>query len=392
MSTFGEWDVVIVGAGLAGSAAAAVLARKGIRVALVDARDTYPTCFKAEKIEPDQAELLRRFGLLQGLIPFSSRIHEVISARNDVSLRTLRLEQYGIFYHDMVNGVRRQMPSSVTTIVMRVREIVTGPDGACVKLVNGQEIKARVAALACGTGGQLHAALGMSKSMMSEKHSLAIGFNVERNGSCSFPFEALTYYSDGFDGHTAFLTLFPIREVMRANYFVYRTPEEEWVRRFTKNPREQLLRSLPKLEQFTGPITVSSRVEMSVIDLYKLENYVQPGIVALGDTFQSVCPTSGMGVSKVLTDVDAFCELVPEWLKTPGMDPAKIAQYYNHPRKLACDRKSMQKSLYARRLATKPSIGWAFYRELYFLGMRVQGQVTDFLPGGRMRVQGAASS
>lgn len=46
-------DVVIVGAGLAGASAAAVLARKGVRVMLIDSRHTYPTCFKAEKIEPD---------------------------------------------------------------------------------------------------------------------------------------------------------------------------------------------------------------------------------------------------------------------------------------------------------------------------------------------------
>ena len=52
-------DVVIIGGGIAGATAAAVLARQGIRVVLVDRWETYPECFKAEKIESDQAILLR---------------------------------------------------------------------------------------------------------------------------------------------------------------------------------------------------------------------------------------------------------------------------------------------------------------------------------------------
>lgn len=64
MNASTDADVVIVGAGLAGASAATVLARKGVRVMLIDSRQTYPACFKAEKIEPDQAELFRKFGLI----------------------------------------------------------------------------------------------------------------------------------------------------------------------------------------------------------------------------------------------------------------------------------------------------------------------------------------
>jgi 2-polyprenyl-6-methoxyphenol hydroxylase-like FAD-dependent oxidoreductase len=392
MGTVTEWDVVIVGAGLAGSAAATLLARKGFRVALVDSRETYPACFKAEKIEPDQAVLLRKFGLLDGLKAFSSPIGEVISARNDKSLRTLRLEQYGIFYHDMVNGVRKQVPPSVAKRIMRVRDIARGPHGVSVRLVNGDQLRGRVVALACGTGGQLHVSLGMNRRLVSKGHSLAIGFNLAREDGAPFAFDALTYYTDGYDGHTAFLTLFPIRNVMRANYFVYRAPQEDWVRRFGDAPAMELARALPCLDRFTGRIGVVSRVEMSVIDLYQMEHVRQPGVVVLGDAFQSACPATGTGVSKVLTDVDVFCELVPEWLETGGMGVEKIAQFYAHPRKVACDTRSWQKSWQARRLATKSSLAWALYRELRFLGMRMAGHVSGLRGREKPRAAGLASS
>lgn len=94
-------DVVIVGAGLAGASAAAVLARKGVCVVLMDSRQTYPSCFKTEKIESDQAESFRKFGLLEWLLPFASRIRKEISARSGEVIEVLGLEQYGIFYQDI---------------------------------------------------------------------------------------------------------------------------------------------------------------------------------------------------------------------------------------------------------------------------------------------------
>lgn len=367
MSVSSIRDVVIVGAGLAGASAAAVLSRKGVRVVLVDSRETYPACFKAEKIEPDQAELFRKFGLLENLLSFTGRIHEVMRARGGRMLPALSLEQYGIFYQDMVNGVRAQLPSSVTWKPDRVRDISPGPDVSRVTLMGGETLATRLVVLACGTGGNLHAGLGLRKRMISEGHSLSLGFNLARADGNPFPFEAFTYYPEGFATRVAFLTLFPIRDVMRANFFTYRSPGEVWVRRFAKGPEEMLVQSLPKLAQFTGPFRITSRIEMGPADLYRVEDHIRPGLVLLGDAYQSVCPTTGTGVSKVLTDVDVLCDRVPEWLATPGMGVEKIARYYTDPRKEACDVQSLRGAAYCRRLSTESSLRWRMYRELMYL-------------------------
>ena len=272
-------DVAIVGAGLAGTGAAAVLARKGVRVVLIDSHETYPRCFKAEKIEPDQADLLRKLGLLEGVLPYASRIHEVTSARNGRVIRVLRLEQYGIFYQDIVKGVREQLPASVMWKTARVRDIAPGPDVSHVTLMGGETVSARLVVLACGTGGSLHAGPGLNKRMLHADHSLSLGFNIERDGGHAFPFDSLSYYPAGPAAQTAFLTLFPIREVMRANLFVYRTPQEEWVSRFRKDPDAELARTLPGLMAATGAFRVSSKVEICPIDLYTVDTPVRPGLV-----------------------------------------------------------------------------------------------------------------
>ena len=109
------FDVLIVGAGLAG-AAAAVLARLGLRVALVDPRPVSPPAFKAEKIEPDQADLLRRLGLMEEVQRRAAPIPVVQVAYRGRVLRCFAVEQYGILYPSLVSAVREQIPASVERV------------------------------------------------------------------------------------------------------------------------------------------------------------------------------------------------------------------------------------------------------------------------------------
>lgn len=380
------WDVAIVGAGLAGACAASVLSRQGLRVILIDPRETFPALFRAEKIEPDQADLFRQFGLLEGLLPSCSRIHEIVSARNTYVLRTRRIEQYGVFYQDMVNGVRTQVPSSVTWKLARVQGIVPAPDRSTVTLMGGEAISARLIVLACGGSGPLLESLGIRKRMISEQHSLSIGFNLVREGGKDFPFDSLTYYPDGVGTRAAFLTLFPIRDVMRANYFVYHLPGDEWTRAFSKDPDGQLARDLPHLTHFTKPFKVSGRIEMCPIDLYRAEAQIRPGLVLLGDVYQGPCPTTGMGVSKVLTDVEVLGECVPRWFATPGLGVEKIEEFYRDSRKTACDDDALQTALFQRTLSTKGSAAWRVRRALRYLSVRLYGWALG--PKSNMKLAG----
>jgi hypothetical protein len=77
----------------------------------------------------------------------------------------------------------------------------------------------------------------------------------------------------------------------------------------------------------------------------------------------SVCPTSGLGVTKVLNDVDLLCsELVPAWLATPGMGVEKVAAFYDHPRKRSVDQRSLESAQYRRHVSTDTSLRWRIQR------------------------------
>ena len=278
-------DVIIIGAGLAGATAAAVLSRQQVRVILLDPRPEYPACFKAEKIEPEHAELLRKFGLLDVLLPRSGHIREVLEASNGRVLRTLSLEQYGIDHADMVNGVRRTLPSNVLFKQARVERIANSPDLQRVTLSTGEELTARLVVLACGTGGHLHARLGLSQRVIRKEQSAAFGFTIVREDGRPFWFESVTYFPNGCATRIAYLTLFLIEDSMRANLFVFRSLSEDWVRHFVREPREELQRSLPKLAQLIGDFRVVGKVETAKIDLNVVEKPQQAGLVLIGDAF-----------------------------------------------------------------------------------------------------------
>jgi hypothetical protein len=63
----------------------------------------------------------------------------------------------------------------------------------------------------------------MTREVMSECHSISIGFDIAPVGRNRFDFSALTYHAERVSDRVAFLTLFPIGSAMRANLFVYRT-------------------------------------------------------------------------------------------------------------------------------------------------------------------------
>ena len=352
-------DVLIVGAGLAGSCSAALLARQGLRVILVDRSPTQSPIFKAEKIEPDQIELLVKFGLMEPLLPRTGRISEIWDAQDGRVLQVQQREQFGILYQDMVNGVRATLPPAVQVKIDRVRSITTSSDIQDVTLASGEECRARLVVLACGTGGDLHTRMGMRKRMIQPEQSLAFGFDVARSDGSAFPFEAATYFPDGCADRVAYLTLFRIRDVMRANLFVIWSVSEAGTRGFVRNSRRELARLLPKLPRVIGEFEVSSEVEVGRVDLYQMEGHVQPGIVLLGDAYQSVCPTTGTGLSKLLTDVDVFCHLcAAEWFSTPGMAVEKIARFYENPRKMEVDRDSLHGAWWQRQLAINEDWQW----------------------------------
>lgn len=345
-------DVVVLGAGLAGATAATLLVRSGATVVLIDRHREYPACFKAEKIEADQAELLRSFGMFEALKHSLSEIDDIVTVRRgEVSHRGD--EQYGAPYHDIVNQVCSSMPPEVDVRLGRATQLITGESRQSVSLSDGTVVTGRLLVLASGPNSQLGEQIGIRRKMISENHSVSFGFSIARVDEKRFDFESVNYYSDDPADRVGYVTLFafPGGE-MRANLFTFWDPKAPAVKEMIQRPASELERLFPGLSSFIGPFRVTTKVATGVNHLYETVGHRQPGVVLIGDSYQGACPSTGTGLSKVLTDVSVLCnDCVPRWLATTDMGVEKIDEFYDSDVKRASDRFALEAAFHSRETA-----------------------------------------
>ena len=364
-------DVAIVGGGLAGSTAAAMLGRAGIPAVLIDPHTIYPPELRCEKLGGDQIDLLRKTGLADVTLRATTLDGEVWEARFGYVVAKKPSDQHGVMYDTLVNTVRAQIPPDVPTICAKALAVSNSEERQKVVLANGEEISARLVVLANGLNPGIRHALGLKRRVISECHSVTLGFDVEPVGRQAFGFPALTYWPKRTSARMAYLTLFPIGAAMRANLMVYRDMTDPWLSRFRQAPEETMRAGLQRM---MGEFKVNGPVGIRPADLTTTEGHLQPGIVLVGDAFSTSCPAAGTGTTKVFTDVGRLCNAhIPQWLSTEGMDAQKIACFYHDPEKMACETRSLAKAYHLRSLSIDNGLWWRTQRWARFMLRLSQG-------------------
>ncbi|MBR0900659.1 FAD-dependent monooxygenase [Bradyrhizobium tropiciagri] len=392
-----DTDVVVIGAGLAGSTTAAILGRAGIPTALVDPHPVYPPDLRCEKLDRGQVAILQKTGLadialaattFDGAIrdgkAWIARFGRVIDKRPG--------GQYGILYDNLVNVMRSAIPPDVTNVVAKAVHIVTGDDRQQVSLSDGSTISTRLVVLANGLSVALKDQLGIERTVTSPCHSITIAFDIKPRSGRAFDFAALTYYPERASDRMAYLTLFPIGASMRANLMVYRTMDDPWLREMRHNPERALFALMPNLRRIIGDVELVGPVKIRPADLYVSQGHRQAGIALVGDAFASSCPAAGTGAGKVFTDVERLCNVhIPNWLASPGMAVNKIEQFYDDPVKREYDETSKSWAYRLRSMSIEEGISWRIQRRLrFFVGAAISaackiGVISDgdqFVPEG----------
>jgi 2-polyprenyl-6-methoxyphenol hydroxylase-like FAD-dependent oxidoreductase len=368
-------DIAIIGGGLAGSTAAAMLGRAKIPAVLIDPHQTYPFDFRVEKISGD--EQLDRFyqtGIADSVLRSATHDGENWIARFGYLLDKKPSRQYGIMYDALIGAVRAEIATSAELVYAKVTDISTSAERQKLTLSNGETISARLVVLANGLSVGLRRNLGIERQVLSTGHSISIGFDMEPVGRPAFEFPALTYFSERTRERVAYVTLFPIENRMRANLFVYREVDDPWLREMRKKPVETMNAALPRLLRITGEYSVTGDVKIRPADIYISTGYRQAGVVLVGDAFAAACPVTGTGTDKVFTDVAQLCNVhIPAWLATEGMGAEKIASFYDDPVKQACDAWSIDKGISFRKVSTENGIYWRAQRWARFLAWFGEG-------------------
>jgi 2-polyprenyl-6-methoxyphenol hydroxylase-like FAD-dependent oxidoreductase len=358
-----DTDVVIVGGGLAGSTAAAMLGRAGIAATIIDPHTVYPPDFRCEKLDASQIASLRKTGLAEAVFANGTLDEKIWVVRGGRVVDAKPRTQCNILYDTLVNTVRGEIPASVPFIHDKVTAVSASADRQTVTLASGETISARLVVFASGLNIALRHTLGIGREIISPNHSISLGFDIEPVGADAFPHKALTYFSERAADRMAYFTMFPIGATTRVNLFVYREMTDPWLEGFRKAPEASLEAIMPRLRSVLGDFKVAGFVKIRPVDLMITKNHVQPGFVLVGDAFSTSCPAAGTGTNKVFTDVERLCnEFIPRWLATPGMTADKIAGFYSDPEKVATEAFSRDKAFRLRALSTGSGLAWTTRR------------------------------
>ena len=360
-------DIAIVGGGLAGSMAATMLARSGYDVILIDPHDVPPRDFRCEKLEQGHVELLRRTGLADAVLRASTCTETLWVARFGRLVDIMPFKQYGMAYGSLVDTVRSQIPPGVRRSRAWADSIKPSADRQLIHLSDGSSVDVRLAVLASGGNWRLLAALGVKRTLASPCHSITVGFDIRRIDGQSFPFPALQYNPERVVNDVAYLTLFQMNGVMRANLFLYLPLKSSKVAAFRDDPVAALRALLPGLARVTGQFAIDGPVKVRPTDLHELRDYDIPGVVMIGDAFLTPCPATGTGALKLFMDVDRLCSVyIPRWMQSDGMPVAKLRAFYADAEKAGCDRRSTAHAYRLRAVSTDPSLRGKAGREMRY--------------------------
>jgi 2-polyprenyl-6-methoxyphenol hydroxylase-like FAD-dependent oxidoreductase len=371
-------DVAIIGGGLAGATAAAMLGRAGVAAVLIDPHAEQRQEFRCEKLDESQLALLCLTGLADDVLPQACVDGQVWVARYGRLIDRKPSGRAGIMYHDLVNAVRRQIPTSVPHLATKVAAITTEAGRPLVTLATGEAISPKLAILATGLNSGLRDVLGISRETLSPCHSISIGFDMKPDNGQQFAFPALTVFPERPGQAMAYLTIFPVHVGMRVNLFVYWGMDDGRLRQFRHHPKEALFDLIPTLARFTGPFVIEGQVSIRPVDLVRVGAPQRPGIVLVGDAYSTSCPAAGTGANKVLTDVQRLCSTyIPLWLGKEQIGAADVAAFYADPVKVQCEAESLQKALWLRRVSTGTSLGWRCWRGARFVAQSGLGRLRD---------------
>lgn len=354
-----QTEVAIIGGGLAGSLAGAMLARAGIDATMIDPHAEYPDDFRCEKLDPVQLRFLAATGLADPVLRNSTPDADAWIARRGRLIERRPGDQRGILYDRLVNTVRAEIPAG-RLHVGKVTDIAVGPDRQTVTISDGTVVESRLVILATGLNHGLRERLGVTREVISPNHSVSVGFDVVPPPGKRFPFDSLTYFAERTADNLAYITFFPVGQTMRANLFGYRNIDDPWLKALRDEPLATLTAMWPRLRGVMGDFSVDGPVKIRPVDLYVTHDYVGDGLVLVGDAFATSCPAAGTGARKVLVDVERLCNVyIPHWLATPGMDATKITSFYDDPVKVACDRQCREMAFALRQFSTNTSLRWA---------------------------------
>ena len=367
-------DIAIIGAGLAGSLSAGMLQKRGINHKLIDPRLEYPDEFRCEKFNAQQIAMLEETGLAEKVLQDLTPVKDVWMARFGRLLRKQTYPHFGFSYNEAVNSIRRHHLKPENFLQNTVKSIETSTGRQTLTMSDGTTLSAKLVVLATGANANIQKQLGMTQDMVSERHCLAIGFDLMPKND--FDFDTMTFWPEAASGKMSYLTLFRTSGGWRANLFGYWSLKADEITELRSNPTQCLHNMMPNLAKIAGKFEVTGKLRVRPINLYQWQADNIDGVVSIGDAWSSSCPGAGTGTTKAINDALQLSQKhIPEWISEPTIDAKLLSKFYNDAEKLAIDQYSINQAYKLRNVTLSNSPYWMAQRWMRFLYHGARGKL-----------------
>jgi len=340
----GKADVVIVGAGIAGSALALELQKRNISTLLLDRRKGLDSTPRGITFQPNGLEALEKIGVLDSVQQMGSaeRILEV----RDWNQQVLLEADYGLLDHpqnyimtaDAVQvehllGSKAENLGAQTIWNTRFQEIIW-KDGVAQGLrcnVEGgpSEIQASIVVGADGPQSHVRESIGATTKTKKYSDSFMVGLVG--------PVSDLKDRARQYQAPGKMLGIMPAGP--EATYIFYcvgtRSFEDlkkEGLGRF----KEEVTQAAPELTEGFGAMEAWTRIAYFTPSFIKVDPWVGNGVVLLGDSAHTFHPHAGQGVNLSLQDALVLTDVIADALSA-GDTSAKRLFPYQSSRKMFAD-------------------------------------------------------
>jgi 2-octaprenylphenol hydroxylase len=324
LSTAAEFDIAVVGAGMVGAATAALLARSGFSVALVEGRE--PQSFDAagdvglrvSALSPGAADILAEAGAWRVIERTRSCAYRqmAVEDRDEHSVIEFQAAEFGEDYlgviveNDLVQWALWQALQLMAGVEFfcpdTVREQVIDDGHRLLTLESGARIRARLLVAADGADSRIRRSLGIRQDHWEYGQAGLVSVVETRPPN---PALAWQRFMDG--GPLAFLPLADGRSSI-----VWSRPDAE-AQRLLALDDEAFLAELGEAAagapgHWPGePVTCGPRAAFP-LTMRLSERYAAPAAVLVGDAAHVVHPLAGQGVNLGLLDAAGLVEVLIE--------------------------------------------------------------------------------
>lgn len=370
-----KFDLVIVGAGLAGASLAAALRGSRLKIAVVESQPpARPEGWDSRiyAISPANADFLTDIGLWQHLD--SARLTPVYDmaiegdaggrldfSAYDCGLRELAwIVESGLMQRELWETIKRQHNLTLLCPARPV-SLAVDEDAATLTLDNGKTLTASLVVAADGARSWVREQVGIAATTTPYDEK-----GVVANFRCEKPHRNTAYQWFRKDGILAYL---PLPDNMIS--IVWSAPDDVADALVALSPEALCQRVAAAGEHTLGALTLETPAAAFPLRLMRVPQPTAPRVALIGDAAHAIHPLSGHGINLGYQDAKALAELLgplPAW-----RDPGEAALLASYARARAEETTLLQSTTHALNRLFKPDNG--LLSGLRNLGLNLTNQI-----------------